>query len=321
MMLKLASLALLAVLVPACAVAESFPSTSITIVVPFTPGGAADATTRVIAQKMGENLKQTVIVDNRPGAGGQIGAAVVKRAAADGHTLFLANSGSHATNKAMYARLSYDPEKDFEPVVALVKIPQLLVVPAGGPVDSVSGLIAHAKAHPGKVSYASQSVGAGGHIAAEVLRAKNGLQLNHIPYKGSAPALQDLVAGRVDFMFDAMPSSLPFVKDKRLRALAIDAPKRSALLPDVPTLVEQGLTGYEASPWFGVVAPAGTPRPVIDKLAAEANAALRDPEVRARLGALGIEPVGGSPGEFAGLMKADTQRLGRVIQEAGIKLD
>ena len=317
----IASLAVFAAATPSFAVAQTYPAKPITIVVPFPPGGAADASTRIVAQKLGESFKQTVLVDNRPGAGGQIGANVVKQAPADGYTLYLANIGSHATNKALYSKLSYNPDKDFEPITAMVKIPQLLVVPASSPVKTVSELIAEAKAHPGSISYASQSIGAGGHIAAEVLRAKNGLQLNHIPYKGSAPALQDLVAGRVDFMFDAMPSSLPFVKDKRLRALAIDAPKRSALLPEVPTLVEQGRIGYEASPWFGLAAPAGTPKPVIDKLQAEVNSVLRQPDVVARLAALGAEPMGGTQQDFALLMKTDTDRLGHVIKEAGVKLD
>lgn len=303
------------------AAAQAFPSKPVTIVVPFPPGGAADASARIVAQKLGESLKQTVLVDNRPGAGGQIAASAVKQSAADGHTLFLANSGSHAANRSLYAKLSYDPEKDFDPVTVLVKIPQLLVVPAASKARSVADLIARAKAEPGSLTYGSQSVGAMGHIAAEILASRNGLQLTHVPYKGSAPALQDLVGGRIDFMFDAMPSSMPFVKDKRLRALAIDAPRRSALLPDVPTLVEQGYTGYEASPWFGLVAPAGTPKAVIDRLQAEVNAALRQPDVVSRLTELGAEPAGGTPREFAALIKADAERLGRVIKEAGVRLD
>lgn len=306
---------------PVIGLAQAFPTKPITIIVPFPAGGASDASTRIVAQKLGDNLKQPVLVDNRPGAGGQIGASTAKRAPADGYTLFLANSGSHAANQALYSKLSYDPEADFDPIIETVQIPQLLVVPADSPVKTVADLIAKAKAAPGTISYASQSVGAGGHIAAEILRSRNGLQINHVPYKGSAPALTDLVAGRVDFMFDAIPSSLPFVKDKRLRALAIDAPKRSPLLPDVPTLVEQGLTGYEASPWFGLVAPAGTPKPVIAKLHDEVAAVLRSPDVVSRLSDLGMTVVGGTPQEFAKLMKADTQRLGVVIKESGAKLD
>ncbi|MGO4393024.1 Bug family tripartite tricarboxylate transporter substrate binding protein [Variovorax sp. M-6] len=323
MLKKLALSAALAAgaVIPAVGLAQVFPAKPITIVVPFPAGGAADASARIVAQKLGDNIKQPVLVDNRPGAGGQIAASAVKRSPADGYTLFLANTGSHAANQALYSKLSYDPEKDFEPVIAVVQIPQLLVVPAASPVKTAAELIARAKAHPGSINYASQSVGAGGHIAAEILKSRNGVQINHIPYKGSAAALTDLVAGRVDFMFDAIPSSLPFVKDKRLRALAIDAPKRSALLPDVPTLVEQGLTGYEASPWFGLVAPAGTPQPVIDRLHDEVAAVLRSPDVLSRLDEMGMTAVGGTAREFSDLMKSDTRRLGAVIRESGAKLD
>lgn len=316
------SLALAAIAAaPSPGLAQAFPSKPITIVVPFLAGGAADASTRIVAQKLGEDLKQPVLVDNRPGAGGQIAASAVKRSSPDGYTLFLANIGSHATNRALYSKLSYDPEKDFEPIVEMVKMPQLLVVPVNSPVRTVAQLIAKAKANPGTVSYASQSIGAGGHIAGEILKSKNGLQINHIPYKGSSPALTDLVAGRIDFMFDAMASSMPFVKDKRLRALAIDAPERSALLPDVPTLVEQGLVGYEASPWFGLAAPAGTPQAVIDKLHDEVAAVLRKPEILSKLNEMGIVAVGGTAKDFATLMKSDTERLGQVIKDSGAKLD
>lgn len=300
---------------------QGLPSKPITIVVPFPSGGAADATTRIVAQQVTELLKQPVIVDNRPGGGGQIAASLVKQATADGATLFLANSATYAANAALYTKLSYNPEKDFSPVIAMLKIPQLLVVPASSTVQSVKDLIAAAKANPGAISFASQSVGTGGHIAAEVLRSKNGLELMHVPYKGSALALQDLVAARVHFMFDAMPSSMPFVKDKRLRALAIDAPSRSPLLPEVPTLIELGLIGYEASPWFGIAAPAGTPIPAINRLNSVFSEALKQPEVVSKLSGLGVEVVGGTPADFGQLIKSDSARLGRVIRDANIRLD
>ena len=309
------------VMPPAAVMAQPLINKTITIVVPFPPGGVADASARIIAQKLSENTKQSVLVDNKPGASGQIAASFVKRAAPDGTTLFLANSGSHAANAALYSKLSYDPEKDFDPIGGMVKIPQLLVVPANSAAKTVEDLIAMAKRKPGDVSYASQSVGAGGHIAAEILRFKNGLQLNHVPYKGSAPALIDLVAGRVDFMFDALPSALPFVKDKRLRVLAIDAPKRSALLPEVPTMIELGFVGYEASPWFGLVAPAGTPKAVIDELYKELTAVLKNPGVSSRVNDMGMTMMSSSAKEFAELMKSDTNRLGAVIRAAGAKLD
>lgn len=316
------ALAYATVAIAACAGsanALSFPSHPITIVVPFSAGGASDALTRIIGSKLSERVKQPVIVDNRPGGGGQIGAMFVKQAAADGYTLFLASSGTHATNRALYADLPYDPDVDFTPVVRLVRIAQLLVVPAGSPAKSVADLIAKAKADPGKTSFGSQSVGSGGHIGAEILRSKNDLDLNHIPYKGSAPALVDLVAGRIDFMFDAVPSSMPFVKDGRLRALAIDAKERTPLLPNVPTLLEQGFKEHEASPWLGLVAPANTPDDVIEKLQTEVNSILNDPEVRSQITTMGLFIMGGTSKEFDELIEHDAIRLGKIVKESGVK--
>ncbi len=301
--------------------AQAWPSRPVTIVVPFPPGGAADSSARIIAQGLSEALKQPVIVDNRPGASGQIGATAVRNARPDGNTLLLADIGTHATNPALYAKLPYDPAKDFALVVGLVQIPQLLVVPTNSPVNTVADLIAAAKAKPGELNFGSQSVGAGGHIAAEILRARNGLALNHVPYKGSAPALQDLVAARIDFMFDAAPSSLPYVKDKRLRAIAIDAPERSPLLPEVPTLIEQGLNGYEASPWFGLAAPAQTPAAVIEQLQKATVAVFGRADIVQRLQALGAVPIAGSTADFERRVSEDRERLGRVIRESGIQLD
>ena len=313
--------ALLAALMAPLAGAETFPSRPVTIIVPFPPGGAADSSTRIIAQGLSDELKQPVIVDNRPGASGQIGATAARNAKPDGHTLLLADIGTHATNPALYAKLPYDPARDFAPVIGLVQIPQLLVVPTSSALTSAAELIASAKTKPGELNFGSQSVGAGGHIAAEILRARNGLTLNHVPYKGSAPALQDLVAGRIDFMFDAMPSSLPYVRDKRLRAIAVDAPKRSALLPEVPTLIEQGLVGYEASPWFGLAAPARTPPGVVEQLQQATARVMTRPEIIERLQSLGAVPIAGSTADFTSLIQRDRERLGAVIRESGIQLD
>lgn len=311
----------LAALLPPHLAAQTWPTRSVTIIVPFPPGGAADSSARIVAQALGEELRQAVVVDNRAGASGQIGAAAARNATPDGHTLLLADIGIFATNPALYRKLSYDPTRDFQPVVGLVRIPQLLVVPVNSTVQTPADLIAAARQRPGEVSFGSQSVGAGGHIAAEILRAKNDLKLNHVPYKGSAPALQDLVAGRIDFMFDAMPSSLPYVRDARLRAIAIDAPQRSPLLPEVPTLTERELIGYQASPWFGLAAPAGTPAAVIERVQQAAVAALGKPDVLDRLNSLGAVVIGGSSKAFADLIDSDRQRLGKVIAESGIQLD
>ena len=201
--------------------AQAFPSRPITIVIPFPPGGISDNSTRVIAQKAQVGLGQPIVIENRPGAGGQIGADVVKGAKPDGHTLYLANIGSHGINQSLYSKLSYDPMKDFEPVTLLFSSPTLVVVPAASPVKSMAELIAYAKTKPGKASYGSQSIGSGGHLSGEIVKMKNGLDLIHVPYKGSAPALTDLVAGRIDFLFDPITTALPFVKDGKLRALAI----------------------------------------------------------------------------------------------------
>ena len=301
--------------------AQAFPSRPVTIVIPFPPGGISDNSTRVIAQKAAAGLGQPIVIENRPGAGGQIGADVVKNAKPDGHTLYLANIGSHGINQSLYSRLSYDPMKDFEPITILFSSPNLVVVPASSPVKSMAELIAYAKTKPGKASYGSQSIGSGGHLSGEIVKAKNGLDLVHVPYKGSAPVLTDLVAGRIDFLFDPITTALPFVKDGKLRALAITADKRSPLVPDVPTLAELGYAGYDVNPWFGLAAPAGTPRPIIDRLNAEFAKAANDPEVVKRLGDQGIEAASMTPEQFAAFIKSETARWTEVVKISGAKAD
>jgi tripartite-type tricarboxylate transporter receptor subunit TctC len=301
--------------------AQAFPSRPITIVIPFPPGGISDNSTRVIAQKASANLGQPIVIENRPGAGGQIGADVVKGARPDGHTLYLANIGSHGINQSLYSKLSYDPTKDFEPITVLFSSPTLVVVPAASPVKSMAELIAYAKTKPGKASYGSQSIGSGGHLSGEIVKMKNGVDLIHVPYKGSAPALTDLVAGRIDFLFDPITTALPFVKDGKLRALAITDSKRSPLAPDVPTLAELGYVGYDVNPWFGLAAPAGTPRPVIDRLNAEFSKATKDPEVVKRLADQGIEATSMTPEQFAAFIKSETARWTEVVKASGAKAD
>ncbi|HTO47448.1 MAG TPA: tripartite tricarboxylate transporter substrate binding protein [Burkholderiales bacterium] len=301
--------------------AQAFPSRPITIVIPFPPGGISDNSTRVISQKAAAGLGQPIVIENRPGAGGQIGADVVKGAKPDGHTLFLANIGSHGINQSLYSKLSYDPMKDFEPITILFSSPTLLVVPASSPVKSMAELIAYAKTKPGKASYGSQSIGSGGHLSGEIVKMKNGLDLIHVPYKGSAPALTDLVAGRIDFLFDPITTALPFVKDGKLRALAITSDKRSPLVPDVPTLAELGYVGYDVNPWFGLAAPAGTPRPIIDRLNAEFSKAAKDPEVVKRLADQGIEAMSMTPEQFAEFIRSETARWTEVVKSSGAKAD
>jgi tripartite-type tricarboxylate transporter receptor subunit TctC len=301
--------------------AQAFPSRPITIVVPFPPGGISDNSTRVIAQKAQVGLGQPIVIENRPGAGGQIGADVVKGAKPDGHTLYLANIGSHGINQSLYSKLSYDPLKDFEPVTLLFSSPTLVVVPAASPAKSMAELIAYARTKPGKASYGSQSIGSGGHLSGEIVKMKNGLDLIHVPYKGSAPALTDLVAGRIDFLFDPITTALPFVKDGKLRALAITSDKRSPLVPDVPTLAELDYVGYDVNPWFGLAAPAGTPRPIIDRLNAEFAKAAKDPEVVKRLADQGIEATSMTPEQFAAFIRTETARWTEVVKNSGAKAD
>lgn len=313
--------AIAALTVASAARAQTFPARPVTIVIPFPPGGISDTTTRVIGAKFTENTGQSVVVENRPGAGGQIGADAVKRARPDGYTLYLANIGSHGINQSLYSKLSYDPVKDFEPITVLFSSANLLLVPAGHPVKTLAELIAFAKERPGKVSYASQSIGSGGHLAGEIVKARNGLDLVHVPYKGSAPALTDLVAGRVDFLFDPFISALPFVRDGKLRALGTTGERRSALAPDIPTLRELGFPGYDVNPWFGLAAPAGTPRAVIERAQAEFVRALRAPEVTKRLADQGIDPVGNTPEEFARFIQTETARWTQVVVTSGAKAD
>ena len=303
------------IIVAAIASAQSFPSRPITIVVPFPPGGVSDQATRLVGARLAENLKENVLVDNRPGAGNQIGANFVKQAKPDGHTLFLSNIGSHAINESLYASLSYDPIKDFESVTALIISPTLLVVPAGSAARSPADIIAAAKAKPGGVSYASQSVGSGGHIAGEILKANHGLNLVHVPYKGSVPALTDLIAGRVDLLFDPIVTALPFVRDGKLRALMITSDKRSPLLPDVPTFKEAGLD-YPGQGWWGLAAPKGTPAAVVEKANAAFASVFTDPKFAAFLEQQFVVPATTSPAGFAEFLKTDRKAAEDLVKIA-----
>ena len=301
--------------------AQPFPSRPITVVVPFPPGGVTDTTMRQVGQKITESTGQTVIVDNRPGAGGQIGAEAVKKARPDGYTVYLSNIGSHAINESLYTKLSYEPLADFESVTLLFSSANLVIVPPSSPAKNMAELIALARSMNGKMTYASQSIGSGGHISGEIVKSKNNVQLVHVPYKGSTPALIDLVAGRVDFLFDPIITALPFAKEGKVRALGITSEKRSPLAPEIPTLREQGFTGYDVNPWFGISAPAGTPRPVVNTLNAEFRKAMSNPDLAKRLTEQGIDVTTGTPEEYTAFIKSETARWREVVKASGAKVD
>jgi tripartite-type tricarboxylate transporter receptor subunit TctC len=301
--------------------AQDFATRPITIVVPFPPGGISDQGTRIVAQKASESLGQPIIIDNRGGAGGNIGAVAVKNAPADGYTLYLASVGSHAINQALYAKLPFDPVKDFAPVTLMFEFPHVLAVPLSSPAKSVRDLVELAKSRPSKLAYASQGVGAGGHLLAEMFKAKAGIEAVHVPYRGSAPALPDLIAGRVDFFFDGIPGAGSLARDGKVRALAMASPNRANMLPDVPTMMEAGYAGIELTAWFGLVAPAGTPKVIVDKLNATFIMALKDADSVEKLAQTGARAIPSTPEQFAAQMAAETERLGQAVKLAGARVD
>ncbi len=300
---------------------QAYPARVVRIVVAFPPGGAVDALARTLAQKMTEAWGQSVIVENRPGAGGTIGTDTVAKAPADGYTLTAGAVSTHAINAGLYKKLPYDPVKDFAPVALIAAVPNLLVVNPSLPVKSTKELIAMARQKPGALSYASAGAGTTLHLSGELFKSMAKVDIVHVPYKGSAPAVTDVIGGQVPMMFDSITSSLPYVKAGRLRALGITSSKRSATFPEVPTIAESALPGYEMNPWFGLFAPAGTPAPIVVKVNAEVVRILALPDVKERLAAIGAEPMGGTPAQFAALVKADVAKWAKIIQEAKITVD
>jgi len=307
------------VAVPACA--PDYPRRPIRLIVPFPPGGGNDIVARAVAQELGKSLGQPLVVDNRAGAGGAIGAELAARSPADGYTLFLGGVGSHVVNPSLHAKLSYDPIRDFAPVTLIASAPSVLVVNPSLQATSIAEFTALAKANPGKLNYASNGNGSSAQLAAVLYESMAGVRMVHVPYKGVAPALVDLMSGEVQLMFGTLVAILPHIKAGRLRALAVTGRNRSALLPEVPTLAESGLPGYEAGSWYGILAPAGTPGAIVARLNAEINNAIRQPEVRERLAAEGAEVLGGTPGDFASHIKAELSRMGKLMREAGIRME
>jgi tripartite-type tricarboxylate transporter receptor subunit TctC len=301
--------------------AELLSSRPITVIIPFTPGASSDTLQRIVGKKVNEDTGQVLIVESRPGGGGAIGAAAVKTAIPDGHTLFQANAGTHAANQWLYATLPYDPIKDFRPITLMWSFPQLLAVPVDSPVKSVAELVALAKSKAGGLSFASQGTGSGGHLLGEMLKARTGANMVHIPYRGAGPAALDLAAGRVDFFFVSYSSVRPFLQAGKVRPLAVTSPNRLFVLPDAPTMREAGFDGIELHAWFGLVAPAGTPEPIVGKLNAAFVKAIRNPEVVKQMIDQGAEPAANAttPDEFATFIATETERFGRIIKSAGVR--
>ena len=301
--------------------AAQYPGKPIHIVVPSAPGDGSDLTARLISDKLSTALGQPVIIDNKLGAGGVVGTEFAARQPPDGYTLIMANAGSHAINAALYSKLSYDPAKDFAAVALVAVSPNMMSVNPSLPVKSVGEFIAYAKAHPGTINYASGGNGSSAHLSAELFKSMTGVQMNHVPYKGSTPALTDLIGGQVQVMIGNLPPMLPHVKSGKLRALAVTTAKRYPGLPDVPTVAESGLTGFETVAWFGLFAPAGTPKDIVNRLNREVNAIAALPEVRERLLGLGMQPVLGTPEEFTARQTADIAKWKKVVAESGARID
>jgi tripartite-type tricarboxylate transporter receptor subunit TctC len=309
-------------LAPMAAQAQAaFPTKTITIVVPFSAGGTTDILARVIGQYMSKDLGQTVVVDNRAGAGGNIGAQVVARAAPDGHTLLMGTVGTHAINQSLYKKLAFDPIKDFTPLSRVALVPNLLVANPSQPFKNVKEMIAYAKANPGKVTFGSSGNGSSIHLSGELFKQMAGVDMQHVAYRGSAPALTDLLGGQIAVMFDNMPSAIGHVKSGKLHALAVTTPKRSPALPNVPTVAEAGVPGYEATSWFGLLAPAKTPAPVVARLNASILKALADPEVMKKMAEQGAEPRGEKPEQFAQFIQSETAKWGKIVKQSGATAD
>ncbi len=303
---------------PTAALAQAaYPNKPVTLVVPYPPGGSADILARSVGQKLGERLGQTVVVDNRAGAGTAIGAKFVAGAPADGYTLLMGTVSSQAINPAMN-KVGYDPVKDFTPVAALASIPFVLVAHPSVAAKNVNDVLAMARAKPGEVGYASAGAGTSNHLAGELMASTAQVKLLHVPYKGSAPALNDVLAGHVPFMFDLLATALPNVQGGKLKPLAVTGRTRSSLLPNVPTAAESGLAGYDVTAWFGIFAPAGLPKPILDKLNADITAVIKSPDMQKKLQELGAEPEQASTQQYADFARSEMTKWSGVISKAGL---
>jgi tripartite-type tricarboxylate transporter receptor subunit TctC len=322
--LCVASLAL--ALAPATWAQSAWPTKPVRIVVPFAPGGTTDILARALAPELSRAFGQPFIIDNKPGAGGNVGAAEVARAPADGYTFLMGTVGTHGINVSLYSKLPYDPVKDFAPVTLVAGVPNVLVMnPAKAAeyrIDTVPDLIRFAKANPGKLNMASSGNGTSIHLAGELFKTMTGTFMVHFPYRGSAPAVTDLLSGQMDLMFDNLPSSMPHIKAGKLKALAVTSAARSEALPELPTIAEAGpVKGYEASSWFGLLAPAGTPADIVNRVQRETAKALANPALKERLQSQGAIPSGNTPAEFARLIDSEIKKWAAVVKASGAKVD
>ncbi len=314
-------LAVLALFASAVAPAQDYPSRPVRIVVPYPPGGPTDVIVRVVGNRLGESLGQPVVLENRAGASGMIGAALVAKAPPDGYTL-LVNPSIHVILPNLVPKMQYDAIKDFTHITLLVSVPLFLVVNNSLPVKNVQDLVAYAKANPGKLNFASASSGSSSQLAGEQFKLYAGVQMQHIPYKGSTPALTDVMGGQVQMMFDSTPSAMPFVKSGKLRALAVTTANRTQAAPDIPSMAESGLPGFDHSNWYGVWGPPGLPREVVSKLGAAIAATMQKKDVRDRLVDLGADPVDGvSPAQFEAYAQSELARFAKIVKQAGVKME
>jgi len=297
-----------------------WPSKPVRIVVPFAPGGTTDLTARIVAEQLGQSFKQNFIIENKAGAGGNLGANEVAKAAADGYTFLMGTPGTQAINQFLYPKMPYDTAKDLVPVSFVVRVPNVLMVNPQLPAKNIKELIALLKAQPGKLSYGTPGNGSTGHLSTELFKTQAGVFVTHIPYRGSGPMLQDLMAGQVQMSIDNLPSALPLIQSGKITALGVTSEQSVATLPGVPAIASV-LPGYVAESWFGLVAPAGTPQPIIDKLSAEVDRILKKPEVAERFAKLGATPVGGSPRQYADFIAAETRKWQQVVKVSGAKVD
>jgi len=298
---------------------DAYPAKPVRIIVPYAAGGVADALPRIVGEKLAAKWKQPVVVDNKPGASGNIGMEEGARAEPDGYTLLLAAAGNMTVNPTLFRNLRFDTYKDLAPVTLLAASPNVLVVHPSVPVKTFKQLVEHAKQNPGKLNFASPGDGSGAHLAGELLNIEAGIQTMHIPYKGIAPAVNDLLGGNVQMMFAGISTVLPHIKAGKLTALAIASPRRSPQLPDVPTVAEDGLPGFDVTSWYGIVVRAGTPAPIIQKLQRDIAEALQGEEVHAKLAGLGLEPVGNTPDAFDAMIKAESRKWTEIVRKANIK--